>query len=374
MNTLTREMILIVDDQPENIKVVGTVLSLFDYDIAAATSGEQALKRLEARLPDLVLLDMMMPDMDGLTVCRKLKDNPAWADIPVIFLSAADDKNLIVQALEAGGVDYVTKPFNRAELLSRVRTHLALKEARDRLRRLDEDKDEILGMLAHDLKNGLAGIRLSAGLMSDREDDLPARCVTLAKNIEGTSDRLLDHIAEFLANLRAEQVPLQSVPVDFGAVVAEAVALNAPAATAKGIQLALDSSAAKVMVMADPEGLVQAMDNLVSNAVKFTPPGGRVVVSVPPPYLGYALCRVEDSGPGFTDDDRARLFRRYQRLSARPTANEPSTGLGLSIASRIIERLKGELRLEDGASSLGGASFTLRVPLVVAPLVSEPAT
>jgi two-component system sensor histidine kinase/response regulator len=374
MNTRSREVVLIVDDQPENIKVVGTVLSLFDYDIVAATSGEQAFKRLEARLPDLILLDMMMPEMDGLAVCRKLKENPAWSDIPVIFLSAADDKNLIVQALECGGVDYVTKPFNRAELLSRVRTHLALKEARDRLRRLDEDKDEILGMLAHDLKNGLAGIRLSAGLMSDRGEELPERCLTLARNIEGTSDRLLDHIAEFLANLRSEQVSLKAAPVDFGAVAAEAVALNMPAATAKRIDLALDATApGKISVMADPDGLVQALDNLVSNAVKFTPPGGKVLVSVPPPHLGFAQCRVEDSGPGFTDEDRAKLFRRYQRLSARPTASEPSTGLGLSIAARIVDRLKGELRLEESASPLGGAAFTLRVPLAVAPPVSEPA-
>jgi two-component system sensor histidine kinase/response regulator len=365
MMTRAKEIILIVDDQEENIRVVGTVLSLFDYDIVAATSGEQALARMEARRPDLVLLDVIMPEMDGLAVCRRIKDHPAWSDIPVIFLSAADDKNLIVQALEAGGVDYVTKPFNRAELLSRVRTHLSLKEARDCLRRVDEDKDEILGMLAHDLKNGLAGIRLSAGLMTDRKDELPPRCATLAENIGATSERLLDHIGEFLANLRAEQMCIQRAPVDFGAAVAEVVAMNRPAATSKNIDLALEELPDRVTAMADEDTLRQVLDNLVSNAVKFTPVGGRVRISVPPPHLGFAQCRVEDSGPGFTEDDRRKLFQRYQRLSARPTANEPSTGLGLSIASRLLDRMRGELRLEDALSPLGGASFVVRVPLAV---------
>lgn len=363
----TKEIVLIVDDQEENIRVVGTVLSLFDYDIVAATSGEQALARMAARRPDLVLLDVMMPEMDGLAVCRRIKENPDWDDIPVVFLSAADDKNLIVQALETGGVDYVTKPFNRAELLSRVRTHLTLKEARDRLRRLDEDKDEILGMLAHDLKNGLAGIRLSAGLITDREDELPPRCATLVENIGTTSERLLDHIGEFLANLRADHVHVKTTTVDFGAAVTEVAAMNRPAAASKNIEIVLEALPDRVTAMADEDTLRQVLDNLVSNAVKFTPIGGRVLISVPPPSLGFAQCRVEDSGPGFTEDDRQKLFRRYQRLSARPTANEPSTGLGLSIAWRLLDRMRGELRLEAATSSLGGANFLVRVPLAVAP-------
>ena len=106
-----------------------------------------------------------MPGMDGCEVCRQLKENPDWKDIPVIFLSAADDKDLIVRALDAGGVDYITKPFNQAELISRVRTQLALKTARDRLKQLAEDKDELLGILAHDMKNYLGGMNMSAELL-----------------------------------------------------------------------------------------------------------------------------------------------------------------------------------------------------------------
>src|SRR6267142_6954464 len=153
--------ILVVDDQPANIQIVGSVLGKLGFEIIPAADGATALKRVALRTPDLILLDLLMPGMGGIEVCRQLKENPGWKDIPVVFLSAADDKDLIVRALDSGGVDYITKPFNQAELISLVRTQLALKTARDQLRRLAEDKDELLGILAHDLKNHLGGMHMS---------------------------------------------------------------------------------------------------------------------------------------------------------------------------------------------------------------------
>ena len=135
-------------------------------------------------MPDLILLDLLMPGMDGFEVCRQLKANPEWKDIPVIFLSAADDKDLIVRALNAGGVDYITKPFNQAELISRVRTQLALKTARDQLKQLAEDKDELLGILAHDLKNYLGGMNMSADCCAGRSNSFKdERLTQLSENI-----------------------------------------------------------------------------------------------------------------------------------------------------------------------------------------------
>ncbi|MGA2219823.1 MAG: response regulator, partial [Terracidiphilus sp.] len=137
--------ILVVDDQTANVQIVGAVLGNLGHEIIPAEDGATALKRVALRLPDLILLDLLMPGMDGCEVCTQLKANPDWQNIPVIFLSAADDKDLIVRALDSGGVDYITKPFNQAELISRVRTQLVLKTARDQLRQLAEDKDELLG-------------------------------------------------------------------------------------------------------------------------------------------------------------------------------------------------------------------------------------
>src|ERR1035441_1600099 len=157
--------ILVVDDQPANIQVVGSVLGKLGYEIIPALDGLTALKRAAMHPPDLILLDLLMPGMDGCEVCRRLREDHGAQDVPVIFVSAADGKDLVVQALEAGGVDYITKPFNHAELVLRVKTQLELKSARDRLEQLAEDKDELLGMLAHDLKNHLGGMQMSSQLL-----------------------------------------------------------------------------------------------------------------------------------------------------------------------------------------------------------------
>jgi DNA-binding response OmpR family regulator len=131
-----KDLVLVVDDNPQNLQVLGPMLENKGYDVAFATSGEQALEFIDSEIPDLVLLDIMMPDMDGYQVCKRLKKEKTTASIPVIFLTAKSDTDDIVQGFEAGGVDYVTKPFNSAELLARVKTHLELKNAREEIKTL----------------------------------------------------------------------------------------------------------------------------------------------------------------------------------------------------------------------------------------------
>ena len=355
------ETILIVDDQEENLRVVGSMLAMMSYRTIAASNAAQAHSLLAAHGPDLILLDMLMPGTDGLTLCRQIKADARWTDLPVIFLSAADDKNLIVQALEAGGVDYVTKPFNMAELVSRVRTQLSLKHARDALRVLAEDKDEILGILAHDLKNHLAGMKISADLLQSRVTDLPPRCVPLVENICHSSNRMLAFINEFLANQSAERMPVKGSVVELGALVASLTRIHQSAAGAKGIALVTDVPERAVMVQGDDQALRQVLDNIISNAIKFTPPGGKVEVRVMPALAGMAKCAVRDSGPGFTAEDREKMFRRYGRLSARPTGDEPSTGLGLSIVKRLLDVMGGTVIVTDDGRP--GAEFVISMPV-----------
>src|SRR5580698_4156241 len=197
--------ILVVDDQPANLQIVGAALGNLGHEIIPAEDGPTALKRVALRLPDLILLDLLMPQMGGCDVCLQLKSNPAWKDIPVIFLSAADDKDLIVRALDSGGVDYITKPFNQAELISRVRTQLALKSARDKLKQLAEDKDELMGILTHDLKSCLGGLNMTAGLLCERIGRLnDERLRQLSENIFRSSAQALAFVREFLANAAAD--------------------------------------------------------------------------------------------------------------------------------------------------------------------------
>lgn len=354
--------ILVVDDQPANIQVLGNVLGKLGHEIIPAADGPTALKRLAMRLPDLILLDLLMPGMDGCEVCQRLRENPEWRDIPVIFLSAADDKDFIVRALEAGGVDYITKPFNQAELISRVRTHLALKTARDRLKQLAEDKDELLGILAHDLKNHLGGMEMSANLLRDRlggtNND---RSAQLAENIFNSSSQLLSFVKEFLANAAADHsIKVAPVALNLSTAAAAAVHQYHDVARRKHLDFQTEFDPDKTTVLADPSALRQVLDNLVSNAVKFSPPGKLILVRVQP-QDSYVECLIKDHGPGFTTEDRAKMFRRYGRLSARPTGGEPSTGLGLSIVRKLVAAMNGELHCESAPGA--GAAFTIRLPV-----------
>ncbi|MHB8520625.1 MAG: hybrid sensor histidine kinase/response regulator [Limisphaerales bacterium] len=355
--------LLIVDDQEANIQVVGGVLGKLGFEIMPASSGKQALKRLAIRRPDLILLDLLMPDMDGFEACRRIQENPDWAGIPIIFLSSADDKDLIVRALQSGGVDFITKPFNLAELTTRVRTHLALKAARDRLEQLAEDKDELLGILAHDLKNHLGGMHMSAQILYDLARDLEdPRLLLMAENIARSSSQMLAYLKEFLANSVADyELSIRPEAVSLADAVARAVLQHQEAAKRKELTLHTSSAANGTLVQADAAALHQVLDNLLSNAVKFSPPGRRIFVTVKSVVgNGRVECQIRDEGPGFTEEDKARMFQRYKRLSARPTAGEPSTGLGLSIVRKLVLAMRGELACESTAGN--GAAFTFCLP------------
>ncbi len=354
-----QEKVLIVDDQDQNLQLIGTVLTMTGYEVILAGSGEQAFNRLAARLPDLILLDVFMPEMNGIEVCRKIKADPAWAEIPVIFLSAADDKNLVVEALECGGVDFVTKPFNKAELLSRVRTHLALRKAREQLRQLAEDKDELLAILTHDLGNHLAGITMSATVLQEQAKEIPPKCAMLVDNILQSTRLIRSFVVEFLANQSAERLVLNAGSVDITGVLKQTITRYAPLAAAKNINISVEVPDRAVYAKADQEGLARVMDNLVSNAIKFSTNGSKVTLQATN-VAGWTHFSVRDEGPGFTTEDREKMFRRYGRLSARPTGDELSTGLGLSIVKRLVEDMKGHITLDSEAGK--GALFTVRLP------------
>jgi two-component system sensor histidine kinase/response regulator len=306
-------------------------------------------------------LDLLMPGMNGYEVCLQLKLNPDWKEIPVIFLSAADDKDMIVRALDSGGVDYVTKPFNQAELISRVRTQLALKTARDKLKQLAEDKDELLGILAHDLKNYLGGINMSAELMNTQikrfKDE---RLTQLSENMIRSSALAMAFVKEFLANSASDHgFSVKLTTVNLAEVAQTAIVQYREAARRKKIEIETDFPAEPVIALADFFALDQIFDNLISNALKFSPENKSIFVSVRS-VNHHAECVVRDEGPGFSVEDKTKMFRRYGRLSARPTGGEPSTGLGLSIVRKLVLGMGGELNCESNPGS--GATFTIRLP------------
>ena len=356
-------VVLVVDDVPRNLQLLANILASRHYEVLLAESGVVALERVAARLPDLILLDLMMPGMDGMEVCRRLKDDPRTMAVPVIFLTAADETGTAARALESGAVDFILKPFNRAELLARVRTHVALKRTRDELQRIIGQKNELMSAVAHDLKNPISAVRFSAMILRDEGLKAPDPRAEIVDNIIEACNGALEFIQQRLeASALASRFEHPIIGrIDLIAVLHDTAQQNVPAAHQKTITLQLDFPDDKeVPVLGEHEALGRVLNNLLSNAIKFTPPGGTVALSFTPAAPGEMVrVRVRDSGPGLTAEDHAHLFEPYRRLSAKPTGGESSTGLGLSIARDLITALGGAIGCEPCSGP--GATFWIEV-------------
>ena len=370
--SLISSRILVVDDITKNLQVVGTVLRNQGYKVMAAASGAEALKCVRTQLPDLILLDLMMPEMDGLEVCRRLKSDSTTSQVPVIFLTASNEMEHLVNGFEVGAVDYVTKPFNPPELLARVRTHLELKHARERLREMNEEKNEFMGIAAHDLRNPLGAITGYAEILIEEMESLQpsvpepgARAVREAGECAGrireTSRRMAEMVQNLLDANRIErgEMQLNLAPLDLSQTVAAVLETQRPRAVAKQQTLHWQNEAGAVSVLADATVLMQVIENLVSNAVKYSPTGKNIFVRLRRLQEG-TLCEVQDEGPGLSAEDQKKLFGKFARLSAKPTGGENSTGLGLSIVKKMVEAMNGRVWCE---SELGrGATFIVEFP------------
>jgi two-component system sensor histidine kinase/response regulator len=232
---------------------------------------------------------------------------------------------------------------------------------RDRLKQLAEDKDELLGILAHDLKSHLGGMQMSASVLRNRIAQLSEqKRAQLCENIYHSTGQLLAFVKEFLANSAADHgFELRTEIVDIAGIVTRVAQDYDEAALRKSLKIHCEIPLEPLNALADHTATTQVFDNLVSNAVKFSPPN-REIHLVLRATSDHIECRVRDQGPGFSEEDKARMFRRYGRLSARPTGGEPSTGLGLSIVKKLVQAMKGDLTCDSAPDQ--GATFTVRLP------------
>jgi signal transduction histidine kinase len=363
----TGSCVLVVDDIAKNLQVVGTMLRNAGYAIMPATSGAKALEGVRVQLPDLILLDLMMPEMDGLEVCRHLKADALTQAIPVIFLTASNEMEHLVKGFEMGAVDYVTKPFNPPELLARVRTHLELKHARDtivrygqELSRLNEEKNEFMGIAAHDLRSPLNAVKGYSEMVLE-DPALGRENAELIKRIQEAAARMAEMVQNLLDANRIErgEMQLHLASTDLATAVAAVLETQRPRAAAKQQTLYWENEAGALLVLADSTVLSQVIENLVSNAVKYSPPGRDIFVRLKKREKGVRV-EVQDQGPGLSADDQKKLFGKFARLSSKPTGGEHSTGLGLSIVKKMVEAMNGKVWCE---SELGrGATFIVEFP------------
>ncbi len=375
-----KSLILIVDDVPENLQVLAGHLSGAGYEVMPATSGSKALHFARARVPDLILLDISMPEMDGFEVCRCLKNLPELSNIPVLFITARTASEDVVRGFDAGGVDYITKPFNSTELLSRVRTHLELKAARDalvkynqelsrqgdELRQLDQEKNRLLNIVSHDMRGSFANvIHLCESLLKPDESAPPEETDEMLHLVAQEAEHMI-LLGENLLNADAmgrRALHLRPERLDPMEAVTFVASKHRRSAGLKRIGIAVLPPVKETAVIADRTALVQVLDNLVSNAVKYSPPGGRVFLSVEPvPESSHVRLAVVDNGPGLSKGDQEKLFGEFSQLSARPTGREHSMGLGLSIVKRMAEAMGGQAGYEPNPS-VSGARFYVLLPV-----------
>ncbi|WP_186759946.1 hybrid sensor histidine kinase/response regulator [Luteimonas wenzhouensis] len=360
--------VLVVDDQPSNLRIISALLSRQGYSVYTAESGEEALQRLEQQSSDLVLLDMMMPGMDGFELLDEIRANPAWSGLPVVFLTAAHDRDLLLRAFDSGAVDYVTKPFMPEELLARVQAHIGLKLTRDRLERVARERQELVNLVAHDLKNPLSSIFFASDLLltgQTRAERVPR----YLQMIRDSAEDALGYIRRYLetqasARSQAAREPARAALPELVEWLERRYALQLED---RGARLRV-LSVSDATVAIDPLVLRQVCENLISNAIKYAP-GSDIDLSVQPGAPGYQQLRVEDRGPGIPASKQSSLFTPFFRVNPNDGGNDAvSSGLGLSLARQIVGAVGGELRYEDREG--GGARFVLELPEAAAAAAS----
>jgi two-component system, sensor histidine kinase and response regulator len=366
---LQARKILLVDDDRLNLRILSNILKSEGYALASAASGEEALELYETFKPDLVLLDVVMPGIDGFETCRRIRASHQDNSAPVIFITAKSESDDVVEGLSAGGVDYLPKPFRPKEALARIRTHMQLKilleqqkNLVDQLSNANSAKNKFLGMAAHDLRNPLASIRgLAEFLQEGIVGNLTADQLDLVKSIHEASQGMLDMVNELLdlATIEAGELQVHPERKNLVEVIEKAVYHSNIQAAKKGTKIFFRPDYALVELMIDSAKMKQVLDNLLSNAVKYSPPGSSVQVQLAPMGNTWTFS-VIDQGPGIPTGEMDRLFKDFSRLSVKPTGGEKSTGLGLAICRKIVESHQGSVSAENIPG--GGCRFTVILP------------
>lgn len=357
-------LVLVVDDEVRNIQVVGALLLRHGHEVIAAGSGREALAKLESVHPDLILLDVMMPGMTGFEFCLKLRENPELRDVPVIFLSAAADKNFVVDALAAGAVDYVTKPFHGPELISRVELHASRRKTHNQLSKVILEKNRLLEVVAHDLKNPLSGIQFAATMLAENPALPEDARSQLVSSIGESAQRAFEIVSALLETKSIEEAKSAVIrkPLSLEAHAERAISNFEQHCRRKDIRIDVLRSGDDLSVFGDSRLLMCCIENLVSNAIKFSPAGSTVTIRLQRNGEG-GIFRIEDEGPGILEEEVPLLFGKFTRLSARPTNGEASTGLGLHIVHELVTAMDGRVTYHprDGKGSV----FLIALPLVV---------
>jgi len=357
-----RSHVLIVDDNVTNLQVTTRFLKNEGYLISLAQDGKSVLSELEVWLPDLILLDIMMPVMDGIEVCKRLKENEKTRSIPVIFLTAKNQPNDLVEAFNAGAVDYITKPFNKEELLARVKTHTDLSLARKKVIEMNKTRDKLYSIIAHDIKTPFANIILVIEAIKNNQievgtsiyNDLINRLEEGSKNTFALLENLL-----IWTRSQTEHLKINYDFLDLSVILKDCIQLFKPIAESKNIEITVDIPN-KCIAFFDEVTMHTTFRNLISNAIKFTKEGGIIRIFVQD-EREYKKVTFSDTGVGIPDDIIKMILVKDEAYTTYGTNNEAGTGLGLMMVKDFVQKNKGRVIIDSESDR--GTDISILIPV-----------
>lgn len=358
--------VLVVDDEPANVELIVRRLSGNGYETLTANNGHDAIAVATKEQPDLILMDIMMPGLDGWQATKLLKGDPKTANIPVVFVTARDRPEDVAAGFEAGGMMYVNKPVEPVELFARVRNAIYMKRLQDDLRRKNEDlqrlegsRQELIGMLGHDIRNLANSVVafLQLARMGELTPDRPEFAQLLGLS-EANIAEVLRMVNALLDVYKMEEGRLEAVAAvnKLRDVVRRSFAQLTPEAMAKGIAL-VERIPEDTTVFIDAGLIVRVLTNLISNAIKHTPGGGTVTIDAELSSADSIVVRVTDTGPGIPEADATHVFDRfYQTDTGR---SRGGTGLGLAFCKLAVELHGGKIGVANGGQPGAIVEFTI---------------
>ena len=394
METSEQESILIVDDNPTNLGVLSDCFNDCGFEILVAEDGESALEKAEYAHPDIILLDILMPGIDGFETCRRLKAKASTQDIPVIFMSALAETVDKVRGFQLGAVDYITKPVQHEEVLARVNTHLTIRnltkrlqeqnsrlqqEIRDRKqteellrileielrealaqeKELGELKSRIISTISHEYRTPLTTIASSAEILQMYRHKLDeAKQLKHFDRIQASIKHMTDLVSDvlFLSRADFEKLEFQPESIDLISFFNEVVE-ELQVGIGNAHHLTFTSVGECIYFDGDAKLLRQILTNLISNAIKYSPNGGPVSIRLTC-QDNQVIFQVSDQGIGIPPEDQENLFESFTR--ARNVGTIAGTGLGLSIVKKCVDLHDGQIAVE---SQVGvGTTFTVSLP------------
>lgn len=360
--------ILIVDDTAANLQVLGLMLRQHKYKVRPVPSGKLALQAVAACPPDIILLDITMPDMNGYEVAAKLKENPATAEIPIIFISALTEVDDKVKAFKSGGVDYVTKPFQIEEVLSRVSVHLVIQHQRrelrrnyERIRELELVREKLTRLIVHDMRSPLGAIRMHYEILGEKNPSMDADAKKSLQRGILAADTLIDMTNSLLdiARLREGKMPLNIEPAELAAIARETVANAAVLIATRAVTV--ESPETPVSAGVDRSLIRRVIQNILGNAIKFTDAkDGRIVITTGLAPDGMRVITIRDNGPGIPPEFRTKIFEEFWQVEGTQVQGVHSTGLGLNFCKLAVEAHGGTIAVREAPER--GSLFEIRLP------------